>query len=54
MTLQESENYCLRKNTVICKNDVYHRGDRYSFIWRDFAIAVVLTTEDGVYVVFEF
>ena len=34
---------------------MYIIGETGTVIWRDFAIAVVLTTtEDGVYVVFEF
>ena len=33
---------------------MYIIGETDTVIWRDFAIAVVLTTEDGVYVVFEF
>lgn len=33
---------------------MYIIGETGTVIWRDFAIVVVLTTEDGVYVVFEF
>ena len=33
---------------------MYIIGETGTVIWRDFAITVVLTTEDGVYVVFEF
>ena len=33
---------------------MYIIGETSTVIWRDFAIAVVLTTKGGVYVVFEF